>query len=228
VIEEILPAEVVSVDTRGDEDIDLFPAEREVIARSVDSRRREFTTARACARRALAGLGIEPVPILPGPRGAPRWPPGVVGSMTHCAGYRAAVVARADEVTTLGVDAEPHGPLPDGVAEAVTIGDEPDRLRELRHTEPRVHWDRVLFSAKESVYKAWFPLTGRWLGFEEAVITLVRIPGAWHGTFTGRLLIPGPPVDGRVLRGFSGRWLIRDGLVITAICLRQGDRADAG
>ena len=47
----------------------------------------------------------------------------------------------------------------------------------------QVHWDRVLFSAKESIYKAWFPLTGRWLGFEEASLSID--PAA--GTFAARL-----------------------------------------
>jgi 4'-phosphopantetheinyl transferase EntD len=80
---------------------------------------------------------------------------------------------------------------------------------------PAVHWDRLLFSAKESVYKAWFPLAKRWLGFEDAVVTLD--PSA--ETFAARLLVSGPLLGGRRLTGFSGRWLIRDGLVLTAIAL---------
>jgi 4'-phosphopantetheinyl transferase EntD len=77
-----------------------------------------------------------------------------------------------------------------------------------------VHWDRLLFSAKESVYKAWFPLTRRWLNFTEAAVT----PHP-DGTFTARLLVPGPVVDGHPVDGFDGRWLTRDGLVLTAIVL---------
>jgi 4'-phosphopantetheinyl transferase EntD len=75
----------------------------------------------------------------------------------------------------------------------------------------------MLFCAKETVYKAWFPLTGRWLGFEEADITLD--PAA--GTFTARLLVPGPEIDGRELTAFGGRWLARRGLIVTAICVAR-------
>jgi 4'-phosphopantetheinyl transferase EntD len=79
-----------------------------------------------------------------------------------------------------------------------------------------VSWDRLLFCAKEAVYKAWFPLTGRWLGFEQAAVTVE--PDA--GTFTARLLEPDVALDGRRLAGFEGRWLARDGLVLTAIAVR--------
>ena len=78
-----------------------------------------------------------------------------------------------------------------------------------------MHWDRLLFSAKESVYKAWFPLAQRWLGFEDAIVAVDR----GFGTFTARLLVPGPRPGGRELSGFSGRWLIREGLILTAIAL---------
>ena len=49
-------------------------------------------------------------------------------------------------------------------------------LAALARAVPLTHWGRLLFSAKEAVYKAWYPLTGRWLGFEEARLTID--PGA--------------------------------------------------
>ena len=70
-----------------------------------------------------------PQPVLPGERGAPRWPAGVVGSMTHCAGYRAAALVRAADLASLGIDAEPHGPLPEGVLRRVALPAERERLR---------------------------------------------------------------------------------------------------
>ncbi|WP_423832395.1 hypothetical protein [Streptomyces manipurensis] len=85
-------------------------------------RRAQFATARACARRALAGLGREPVALLPGPGGAPQWPSGVVGSITHCEGYRAAVAAPAGVVAALGIDAEPAGAVAAGGAGADRLG----------------------------------------------------------------------------------------------------------
>jgi 4'-phosphopantetheinyl transferase EntD len=219
VIDEVLPGGVATAEAWADPpEAWLFPAEEALLARAVDKRRREFTTARHCARTALRDLGLPPAPILPGERGAPQWPDGVVGSMTHCAGYRAAALARGADFVTIGIDAEPDEPLPDGVAEAVTAGGEPGALARLRADHPGVSWDRLLFSAKESVYKAWFPLTRRWLDFAEATVTLD--PAA--GTFTARLLVPPPVVAGRELTGFTGRWLARDGLVVTAIAVPAG------
>ena len=212
-IEEILPVEVASAEAFGDPPgLALFPEEEALVARAVDKRRREFTTARACARTALAALGVESAPILSGERGAPQWPPGIVGSITHCAGYRAAAVARACDVLTIGLDAEPNGVLPGGVLEAISLPGERDRLRDLAAVAPGTCWDRLLFCAKEATYKAWFPLARRWLDFEDADITVTT-----DGTFEVRLLAPAPTVGGSPLAGFTGRWLARDGLLLTAI-----------
>jgi 4'-phosphopantetheinyl transferase EntD len=215
VIEEILPAEVVVAEAHDDPlEATLFPEEEALLARAVGKRRREFTTARFCARRALAELGLPAMPLLPGPKGEPQWPAGITGSITHCEGYRAAAVARTTAVLTVGIDAEPHGELPNGVLEAVSLPEERAWLSELRRAHPTVWWDRLLFSAKESVYKAWFPVARRWLGFEDASIILDPA-----GTFSARLLVPGPQVGDCELSEFAGQWLARDGLVLTAIAL---------
>lgn len=217
-IERILPASVVAEETftdpAGAADA-LFPEEAAVVARAVPKRQREFTTVRLCAREALGRLGHPPAPLLPTRRGAPQWPDGVVGSMTHCEGYRAAVVARAADATSIGIDAEPNGPLPDGVLESIALPGERAWVRALTARRPEVSWDRLLFSAKESVFKTWYPLTGKELDFVEA--ELEADPDA--GTFAARLLVPGPVVGGRRLDGFTGRWLADRGLVVTAIAL---------
>ena len=98
-----------------------MPQEEPLIARSVAKRRNEFITVRHCARIALGELGFPPVPILKGDKGEPCWPDGVVGSLTHCAGYRGAVVGRGGVVRSVGVDAEPHDVLPDGVLDAISL-----------------------------------------------------------------------------------------------------------
>jgi 4'-phosphopantetheinyl transferase EntD len=135
--------------------------------------------------------------------------------MTHCAGYRACAVARDRDLLTIGLDAEPHGPLPDGVLKAVASPQERKRLAALAAAAPGTHWDRMLFSAKESVYKAWFPLTQRWLGFEDASVTI----DSDEGTFTAELLVDGPLIKDEPLTGFTGRWLVDQGLIITVIAV---------
>ncbi|WP_432138798.1 MULTISPECIES: 4'-phosphopantetheinyl transferase family protein [unclassified Streptomyces] len=233
-IEELLPEQVVAVEAYGTEaadqsaDASLYPEEAALVRQAVPKRRREFAVVRSCARRAMEKLGIPPGPVLPGERGAPRWPDGLTGSMTHCEGYCAAALVRATDLVSLGIDAEPHRPLPDGVLGEVALPTELPRLRRLAADRPDLHGDRLLFSAKESVYKAWFPLTRMWLDFSEADIELTAAPvgpasagpvsgGSAHGTLRARLLVPGPVVDGRRLTHFEGRWTIQRGLVATAI-----------
>ena len=88
-IADILPAAAAAAESLGPEpepDPRLFPAE-EALVRTADPRRRaEFTAGRACARTALARLGLPTAPVLAGRAGEPRWPAGVTGSITHCAG----------------------------------------------------------------------------------------------------------------------------------------------
>jgi 4'-phosphopantetheinyl transferase EntD len=216
VIEELLPPAVVAVDTREDLlDVELFPEERAALGQAVEKRRREFTTARACAREALVRLGLPPSAIATGARGEPCWPEGVVGSLTHCAGFRACALARASDLAGVGIDAEPHAPLPEGVLEEIARAEERPALAELARVEPAVHWDRLLFSAKESVYKVWFPLARCWLGFEDATLTLDPM----EGTFDARLLVPWPVGAGAMPSVLRGRWLVRQGLVLAAIAL---------
>jgi 4'-phosphopantetheinyl transferase EntD len=216
VIEEILPDEVSAIEARNDlSNVTLFAAEEASVGRAVEKRYREFATGRACAQMALAGLGVPAAPVTTGAQGEPQWPLGVVGSITHCEGYRACAIAHSAKIVTIGIDAECNASLPEGVLPEIARTEELPWLRDLKHDLPRVHWDRLLFSAKESVYKAWYPLAKRWLGFEEALVTV----DPSTETFSARLMVSGPLLAGRRLEGFSGRWLVRDGLVLTAIAL---------
>ncbi len=215
-IEEILPAGVAAVDTREDLlHIELYPEEQATLGQAVEQRRREFVTTRACAREAFERLDLPHTPIAAGAQGQPLWPEGVVGSITHCAGYRACALARIADLAGVGIDAEPNEPLPDGVLGEIARMEERPRLAELTRAAPAVNWDRLLFSAKESVYKVWFPIAECWLGFEDATLTLDQT----KQTFQAQLLKPWPDVGIRLPPTLKGRWLVRDGLVLTAITL---------
>jgi 4'-phosphopantetheinyl transferase EntD len=208
----LLPPLVSAVDRLGeDADAAPLPEEESLMEGAVALRRAEFATARACARQALRNLGLPPGPILRGAKREPLWPKGIVGSITHCTGYRAAAVARANQVLTIGIDAEPHAAIEARVTRRVL--DEEERAW-IAGAPAGVHWDRLIFSAKESVYKAWFPLTRRWLGFDEARVAID--PGT--GVFEARLLVQSPA---NMPHALSGRYLISDGLVITAIAVMR-------
>lgn len=104
-IETLLPASAVAVEAFADVPGEApYPGEEDLVAKAVEGRRREFITARRCARSALATLGSPASgPIRPGPRREPLWPTGVVGSITHCAGYRAAAVAQRNSLASIGI-----------------------------------------------------------------------------------------------------------------------------
>ncbi|MEX0836688.1 MAG: 4'-phosphopantetheinyl transferase superfamily protein, partial [Gemmatimonadota bacterium] len=192
---------------------ELGPREAEAIARAVPKRRTEFARGRACAREALrrAGCGVEAsvgapdssgfVEIPVGASRAPVWPEGFTGSITHCDGFVAAVVARTGVLRGIGLDAEPDRPLPDGVAAQVLTPEEqaspPDSLHDI-----------VRFSAKESIHKAVFPLTGVWLDFLDVALELD------DGAFRARPAA-GARVTTPVLDGLAGRYTRVAGVVVT-------------
>lgn len=215
-LERILPDSVAVAEAYDDPpDIPLFSQEALLIRDAVPSRVREFSTARLCARRALARLGWDPVPLVGSLGRPPKWPESTTGSITHCTGYRAAAVARTEDIALLGIDAEPHAPLPEGVLEVIALPAELARVRGALASRPRLRWDRLLFCAKEAVYKAWNPYTEQNLGFEDADIVIdLNAP-----RFAARLLAPPPAGRGHGIRTLEGTWTVEAGLILTAVAL---------
>jgi 4'-phosphopantetheinyl transferase EntD len=214
-IADLVPGGVATAELRRDlGEVTLFPEEEAIVVRSTERRRREFSTARVCARRALERLGAAAVPIPAGGRGEPLWPLGIVGSITHCDRYRACAVARTADIASIGIDAEVHVPLRKGVIRAIASARE---MREVARCD-RLCLDKVLFSAKEAVYKSWFPLTGRSLEFDAVDVSF----DLEAETFRAVLLVPGPVVNGDRLREFHGRWQVDRGVVLSVVVV-SGD-----
>jgi 4'-phosphopantetheinyl transferase EntD len=221
-LEVILPAGVESQECFGEPPGGvLFREEEQVIAHAVASRRRDFAAVRSCARACLQRLGYASVPILPGVGGAPTWPAGIRGSMTHCTGYAAAAVGPHPPISAIGIDAEPDAPLPDGVLGLIATAAEHDHLAATQRECEGPHWDRLLFSAKEAVYKAWFPLVGGWLDHHEAEISF----DTHNRTFTALLSRDDLILNGHHIHQLHGRWIQKQGILATAIVL--GSRGDA-
>jgi 4'-phosphopantetheinyl transferase EntD len=216
-LSDVLPDKVAAAEMYDDPpDLAPLPEEEPLIAKSVAKRRNEFVTVRYCARQALGELGVAPVPILKGEKGEPCWPDGVVGSLTHCDGYRGAAVGRHDAMRSVGIDAEPHDVLPRGVLDAISL---PAERSEISALPTGLHWDRILFCAKEATYKTWYPVTKRWLGFEDAHIVFSLDDSGTAGGFESRILIDPVALSGPPLTSLRGRWSVRDGLTLTAIVL---------
>ena len=150
---------------RGDEQA-LLPEEARALQRAVGGVRRQSGAARFVARALMARLGAAQGPILRPDRGAPIWPPGIVGSLAHDGRMAVACVARGDDVASLGVDVEPDEPLPPELKETVATP------RERGRYGAGLLAGRWLFAAKEAVFKATFPLDGAWLDFHDIEVDL--------------------------------------------------------
>lgn len=195
----------------------LFEEETGAIAKAVLSRRQQYTAARCLARRALAGLGLPPCPLLNDGRRAPIWPPGIVGSITHTQTWCAVAVARASEVSALGIDVEVARPLEPALWERVCRPGERDFLLASPQAQ-RGLLAKAIFSAKESAYKALYPAIREFLDFQGMSITLHGPLGgsSWH--FDAELqtrwgaLEPGHAIG-------SGKLLFEPELILTAIVL---------
>lgn len=138
------------------------------LSRAVPKRQAEYLAGRYCAALALRRLGAdEQVGIRPDR--SPRWPDGCIGSISHCEGHALAVVARATDYRSLGVDLEDQ--LDDETSEQV--GGMVLSPEEWLHQPPGWTRNRFLtlaFSAKEALYKAIYPLCGRVLEFQDACL----------------------------------------------------------
>jgi 4'-phosphopantetheinyl transferase EntD len=215
----IVPPGVVVAESRDPRDgyAPLHPDEEPVVARALDKRRRDFAAGRFCARRALAALGFDGGAVLAGPSREPLWPPGVVGSITHCRGYCAAAVGWEAEIGSIGIDAEPHLSLEPGVAALVCT------TAELGWTasegSPGVAWETVIFSAKESLFKAWFPVTGQGLDFHDVAL---RLTPATH-EFQVEVARPFPADLEQLLASAAGRFAVSPTHVLT--CAQLPSRA---
>lgn len=147
--------------------------EAALVARAIAKRRREFATGRALARVALARLGGPEVAIPSAPDRAPVWPEGFAGSISHC-DTRAVVAVTRRPLGTVGVDVEHRDVLKPELWPSVFLATEVERLEARWSAERRGRMALVLFSAKESLYKAQYPWTGAYMGFSELEVDVVE------------------------------------------------------
>ncbi|WP_340163211.1 4'-phosphopantetheinyl transferase family protein [Mesorhizobium sp. NZP2298] len=149
----------------GDE-THLSPEEARSIPARRPAMRRASGAARWIAHRLLADIGIKNVAIPRAPSGAPVWPDGTIGSLAHDDDMAVAAVARIGQIVSLGIDVEPALPLPDDIFALVATG--ADRMGSAGQRLA----GRLLFAAKEAVYKAVYPLDHQVLGYEDIAVDL--------------------------------------------------------
>ncbi|WP_102110520.1 4'-phosphopantetheinyl transferase family protein [Oceaniglobus roseus] len=193
----------------------LLGLESKGLGRMVDTRQREFTAGRFAARRAMAELGVPPQPVLPGQDRAPVWPEGLVGSLSHCHRLCICALGRSPDVRALGVDVEPNTILEAELLETVCTRSECDWLYRQRD-ETRGFLAKLLFSAKETAYKAQYPLTGAILDYHDIAVLPDLPRGRFWAAFTREVAMFEKGAE------LEGRFVIEDGLILTAMTLRHG------
>ena len=164
----------------------LFPEEAAQIVNAVLSRRQQFTAGRVLARRAWQRLGQAPTPLPSDEQRVPRWPSGIVGTITHTHAWCAAAVARASDVRGLGADVEAATPLDVGLWSRVCRPEERSFLG-AHPGEAGGLLAKAIFSAKESIYKALYPEVRVFLDFQAMHIELEPAPGDGQWTWRATL-----------------------------------------
>ena len=184
----------------------LLKAEEALVDGAAKTRIEQFTAGRVCSRIALGRLGVAATtPILRGEDRVPIWPPGFIGSISHTDTWCAAAVARTEDIRSLGIDLESSTPLKEALLKRVCTPKEREWLHEL--PAPGVT-GKIVFSAKEAVYKCQYPLSNRFLGFQAVEVELGD--DSFEAVFQQEA---GGFQPGDVI---SGRYLVEEGLVATA------------
>ncbi|MBI3447736.1 MAG: 4'-phosphopantetheinyl transferase superfamily protein [Acidobacteria bacterium] len=187
-IERLFPAEVMTLVATPDMwDGTLLPEEEACVVRAVPKRRREFTAGRVGARRLLALAGVSGVPIVAAADRTPIWPPGFVGSISHCDGLCAVAIARASHFESIGLDVEGSQGLPEETIHLVCSETELARASGASGLA-RAEAAKLLFSAKEAFYKCWFPVTRTPLDFHDVEVEF----DPRHGMYRARVLADHP------------------------------------
>jgi 4'-phosphopantetheinyl transferase EntD len=200
----LLPAGIVAVEALGDVVPDPLLA-GEALTHAIEARRLEHARGRSCVRRAMAMLGVAPSPVPSGPDRAPIWPPGIIGSITHCQDYACAVLGRAEHWSSVGIDAERLQTLPPESESDILLDTE---RAQLVRADPAIAWPCVVFSIKEAFYKAVYPQLRRILEFHDVEVRLDP-----SGRFEARLVTP----DHRIPSVIEGRFHIGRERVLSVV-----------
>ncbi|EMG51507.1 MULTISPECIES: 4'-phosphopantetheinyl transferase family protein [Brucella] len=152
----------------GDARFLLAEEQRSLVTKSLP-RRDQSGAARFVARQLLASRGWPDAVIGRASSGAPVWPDTIVGSLAHDDEVAVAAIGFSSDYRALGVDVEPALRLPEEIRALVRHADDrtPQGFDEAL-------MDRLLFCAKEAVYKAVFPLDYVMLDYEDICVDLVQ------------------------------------------------------
>ncbi|MBB1332177.1 4'-phosphopantetheinyl transferase superfamily protein [Pseudoalteromonas sp. SG43-7] len=138
------------------------------LQKAVVKRRAEYLAGRFCAKQVLTALNIPCFDIISGPDRAPIWPKNIIGSITHTQGIAMAIACQHTDIAGIGIDIE----------QLMSAKQELELQKQILHPDEYPLFRRlagqlshpltVIFSAKESIFKALYPSVKQFFGFEAA------------------------------------------------------------
>lgn len=197
-----------------------LPGEEVNIAKAVEKRKREFRAGRHCAHSALSSLlgdshKAQRAIKINKSRG-PCWPQGIVGSISHSGDHCSAAVALSSDILSIGHDVEKARPLDKNVYNMICTQKEQAFLE--RHNTSNLPLSTLIFSAKESIHKTYFPLNQHMLDFLDAEIDV----DIENGCFIAHIVKPEDNPK-YAIRRLEGKFSLTDNYIYTGICLRPHD-----
>jgi enterobactin synthetase component D len=174
------------------------------LLKAIPKRQTEFLAGRLCARAALAEMtGAAQTPLV-GEDRAPVWPRGFCGSITHSHGWAGAVAATLEDWQSIGLDAETLL----APKRAARLASEILTAHEQKsHEAETAFYITAVFSLKESLFKALYPLTGIRFYFQDAELA------EWDPSGYARL---------RLIKTLSPQW--QHGQELEAVHILEEDR----
>ena len=202
------------------------------IQAAVESRKKDFLFGRYCAYRAsellLGQSDARFLKIEQAEDGGPQWPKGFTGSITHTAGYAAAILARETDFRSIGIDSQAWM-TSEGASKLekkILTLDEINWIEEGKSPFPR-GWNKLnqvtfAFAAKESLYKCLRPLTHTFFGLQSAeVIKVSTSDQEGRGSFEIRLRSDlGEPTVFKTSEVFEGTFQVTAHWIHTEILLK--------
>lgn len=161
----------------------------ETIANSVHKRQAEYLVGRYCAQQALILMGNKDYTVGRYSDQSPKWPPSLIGSITHTHCFSMAAVASQQDYIGIGIDTEI-------ITASTQIGNFAEQFISASEFKLGINkftkeiWLYIVFSAKESIYKSLYPKVSKFFGFFDVEIISVSKTDQKQGSLIARLIKP--------------------------------------
>ncbi len=147
----------------------------EHLERAVDKRKSEFLAGRYIAKKTLNDLGLADVDIPVGENRSPVWPAGIVASISHTKTKAFCAASMNSVYSKVGIDIEDVMSLKTAgnIKSSIISESEEVYLRTLELDF--IQALTLVFSAKESLFKALYPTVKKYFGFSAAEVVEISL-----------------------------------------------------